>query len=366
MKEQHSITSRNSISALLIAIAFICKITTANSQHLTISTGGQTGTSGTNWSITGNTLTVANGAASANIHPSVITNHLTNTGNLTVVLPAFSGTERNCNINADIIYTGGTARTLTFSISNNILLASGVSITSTASAMNLVLNAGTQTSTAPDYGYFRLDGVTVNTNGGHLWVGGGTLNQTWNGLAVGNGRARSWTDGIHGVSMVGSTIATQGGNFYVKALSHESADDDGVNYGINIDNSAISSQTGNIEIIGELNGRYTQGIGTRIASSTASTSITTTTGSITINGTGYDQSTNGNSWRQGLTIASGSTTNKLTISSVSGNIALTGAAAFAASVNDKEGLFLTGDGLGITSQTGNITLRGTNTLESSG
>jgi hypothetical protein len=54
-------------------------------QHLSISNSGQTGTSGTNWSITGNTLNVA-ASGSANIHPDVITNHLTNVGDLTVVL----------------------------------------------------------------------------------------------------------------------------------------------------------------------------------------------------------------------------------------------------------------------------------------
>ncbi|MEN9415231.1 MAG: hypothetical protein RLZ62_1535, partial [Bacteroidota bacterium] len=165
MKEQHSINSGKSIPSFLIAIAFICQMATAYSQHLTISTSGQTGTSGTNWSITGNTLTVANGGVSANIHPSVITSHLTNTGNLTVVLPALSGTERSCNINANITYTGNTVRTLTFSVANSILMASGVSITSTASAMNLVLNAGLQVSTGPDHGIVRLDGVTINTNG---------------------------------------------------------------------------------------------------------------------------------------------------------------------------------------------------------
>ncbi|MEY4204440.1 MAG: hypothetical protein RL013_2144, partial [Bacteroidota bacterium] len=366
MKEQHSVISGKSIPALLIAFALICKMTTAHGQHLTISTSGQTGTSGTNWSITGNTLTVANGAVSANIHPSVITNHLTNTGNLTVVLPALSGTERNCYINSDISYTGNTARTLTFSVANNIFPAFGVSITSTASAMNLVFNAGLQVSVSPDYGVVRLDGVTINTNGGHLWAGGGTLNQNWNGLTVGNSSARTWGDGVSAVSLFSSTITTQGGNIYARGLSWDTSDDDGTNYGVNIESTTISSQAGSIQIVGDIRGRYSIGIGTRIWSGTSGTNITSTSGAINITGTGTDQSTNGNSWRVATYLYSTSTTNRLTISSLSGNITVEGAASFAASVNDKEGIALGGDGFGITSQTGNITLRGSNTLESSG
>lgn len=49
------------------------------SQNLTLSTTGETGTSGTNWSITGTTLSVS-GTASVNV--SVITNHLANVGDL--------------------------------------------------------------------------------------------------------------------------------------------------------------------------------------------------------------------------------------------------------------------------------------------
>lgn len=366
MKKQLCINSGNLIPALLIAVVCICNTNAAYGQHLTISTSGQTGTSGTNWSITGNTLTVANGAVSANIHPSVITNHLTNTGNLTVVLPVLSGTERSCNINANISYTGNTARTLTFSVSNNITVASGVSVTSTNSAMNLVFNAGTQVSTAPDYGAVKLDGVTINTNGGHLWAGGGTLNQTWNGLTVGNGTAKTWGDGINAISLVGSTIATQGGNFSVSGLSWDTSDDDGSNFAVYIENSSISSQAGNIQITGDVRGRYLVGNGTRILSSTVNTSITTTSGNINITGAGSDQVTNGNGWRAGAYLGSNSTTARLTVSSISGNITIAGTAGFASSVNDKEGMVLTGEGLGIVSQTGNITLRGTNSLESSG
>jgi hypothetical protein len=70
----------------MIKISFLTFFTTffainLNAQQLTISSSGQTGTSGTNWSISGNVLSVI---GTANIRASVITDALLN-GSLTVV-----------------------------------------------------------------------------------------------------------------------------------------------------------------------------------------------------------------------------------------------------------------------------------------
>ena len=51
------------------------------SQNLTITNTGETGSSGTNWNISSNTLTIT---GNANIRASVIENHLTTTGPLTL------------------------------------------------------------------------------------------------------------------------------------------------------------------------------------------------------------------------------------------------------------------------------------------
>ena len=113
-------------------------ITSGIAQNLTISSSGQTGTSGTNWSITGNTLNVA-ASGSADIHPSVITNHLSNVGDLTVNLPWQSLTARDINIDASISYVGSSNRTLTINGANDMVFANATGITSSTASLNLVL-----------------------------------------------------------------------------------------------------------------------------------------------------------------------------------------------------------------------------------
>ncbi|MFN6063969.1 MAG: beta strand repeat-containing protein, partial [Bacteroidota bacterium] len=85
-----------------------------------------------------------------------------------------------------------------------------------------------------------------------------------------------------------------------------------------------------------------------------------TSGAITINGYGYDATSTGNSWRHGI-LSLGT----VAIRTVSGDISLRGEANFSSAINDKEGIIF-GSGTSVCSQTGNITLRGTNTRESDG
>ena len=342
------------ISNLLLFLLFS---TIATAQNLTISSEGETGSSGTNWSISGNVLNVA-ASGSASINTSVITNHLLNTGDLTINLPWQSTVGRNININNTIAYSGSSARTLTFQSANDIVFTNAVGITSTTASLNVVLRSTMGLSLgAPDNGLVKMDGINIDTKGGHFWVGGGTSSTTWNGLTVGNTAAHSWLDDVPGISVVGSTIASGGGDIYMAAQSWNSTDDDGVNYGLNVQNTNISSGEGDINLFADLYGRYTNGIGLYVH---GTTSITSTTGPIYIRGYGADQTTNGNSWRHAASIQGSAQ-----IKSVSGAITVIGDAAFTATVNDKEGLNIT-DGAAICSQTGNITLRGTNTLESSG
>jgi hypothetical protein len=344
------------ISKTLIIFLFS---TIATAQDLTISTsGGDVGPiSGTNWGISDNVLYVGS-SGSASINASVITNHLQNTGDLTINLPGQLNVARNININSTIAYSGSSARTLTFQSGNDIVFANAVGITSATASLNIVLRSATTTFT-PNNGLVKMDSININTKGGHLWVGGGASTTTWNGLNVGNSIARTYLDDNAGISLVGSTIASGGGKIFMFAQSWNTGDDDGVNYGINFENSVMSSGIGTIYLAGGVYGRYNNGIGMRVYG-TSATSITSTTGEITIYGYGTDAITNGNSWRVATQIQGSAQ-----IKSVSGNITVTGDAAFTATVNDKEGLNIT-DGASICSQTGNITLRGTNTLESSG
>jgi hypothetical protein len=343
---------KNSFLSIVLLLFFA---NTLSAQHLTISSTGQTGSIGTNWSILNNVLYIGN-SGSASINTSVITNHLATTGDLTITLPGEPNVARNIYINNTIAYLGSNARTLTFQSGNDIVFANAVGIISATANLNIVLRAATTTG-SPDNGSVTMNGINLDTKGGHIWVGGGATTTTWNGLNVGNSAARTYSDNLSGISLVGSSIASGGGKINMNALSWDSFDDDGVNYGMNIQNSNISSGTGDIYLNADVYGRYHNGIGMYVQ---GNTTITSTTGSIYIRGYGLDATTNGNSWRVAAYIQ-GSTQ----IKSVSGHITVVGDAAFAATFNDKEGLNITA-GVAICSQTGNITLRGTNTLETSG
>ncbi|MBU6169579.1 MAG: hypothetical protein KGQ86_11105, partial [Bacteroidetes bacterium] len=345
-------------------------VTPGFTQHLTISTGGDQGTSGTNWSITGNTLNVG-ATGSATIHPNVITNHLSNVGDLTVNLPPQgqgSSISRNMNINASISYTGGTNRTLTLNCANDMVFANATGITSSSARLNLVLRTALG---LPDNGYIQMNGVTIQTNGGHFWAGGGPTAATWNGLTVGNSSARTWFDDLSGISVIGSSLNTSGGNIYMAGLSYNTSDGDGENYGINIRNSSISSASGQIDIVGDLRGMYGTGCGLGIFGNTGSVTINSTTGAIYLTGSGVDQAGTNTGWRRGALLYTLSSTG-VAVSSTSGNITITGTAAFPTNGNDDMmGLQLgstqaIADGIKITSRTGNIVLTGSNSRENIG
>jgi len=111
-----------------------------NAQNLTISTTGETGTSGTTWSITSNVLTIT---GNADVNASVISNHLaSNNLSLSGVVNAY--------VNAAISWSSNT--TLTLNASQNILIYSD--ITASGSSPQLyVYYGGSNASTAPNNTY---------------------------------------------------------------------------------------------------------------------------------------------------------------------------------------------------------------------
>ncbi|MFM8597313.1 MAG: beta strand repeat-containing protein, partial [Flavobacteriales bacterium] len=343
----------------------------SSAQHLTISNTGQTGTSGTNWSISNNILQLAV-SGSANVHPSVIENHLTNNGDLTISIPKIIGTNRNIIISNSINYTGNNNRTLYLNAPNYFYISSGANLTSTNAALNLVFRAICLPG-SPDAGFVQIVNSIINTNGGHLWIAGGPTDATWNGLTVGNHYARTWQDDAKGLEITGSSITTNGGHLYIAGYSWNSANTNGNNYGIYLDNSSFSTNGGNIEIDGYVNGLFATGAGTRIDAITGHISFNTTTGNIWIKGYGGDSSGAGiGSWRHGLMVNSENPgLYKVSISTTSGDITLNGTAAFSNStVNDAEGLYIgsivVASGINISSQTGNILLTGSNTRSTTG
>jgi hypothetical protein len=191
---------------------------------LTISTSGQTGTSGSNWSISGGVLNVI---GNASVNPSVITNYLNTSGNLTVQVSTGNSSGNNISVESNITYTGNLLRTLTFKAKNDIVVNAGVTISSTNAAMNLVLWSATG-NISGDVFFGATSSytspATIQTNGGHLWIGGGSGSETWNGITVGDGHAIGGTGRTvggsfthyNGVTIQATAIATAGGDIMIK------------------------------------------------------------------------------------------------------------------------------------------------------
>lgn len=345
--------------SIIITILVLVTSFSAVSQHLTISNSGETGTSGTNWSITGNVLNVAT-SGTADIHPSVISNHLNNVGNLTVVLPWQSGQPRNCNINGSITYTGSATRTLTFRIANNIFMnASNNSISASGTgALNVVLRTSIGPGSFPDIGSISIrNSNSINTNGGHLWMGSGPTDQTWSGLTVGNSFATTWESDATALWIENSTLNTNGGNLSLRGLSHVTVNSTGTtNCGVRISGSSISTLGGSVNINGDIYGSFVNGIATIIEpSSTSASNISTTSGSIYISGYGVTN-TNNVGWRHGFSIW-GTTSLPSVVSSTSGNIQVEGW-YLDCTFNDHSGIIMGGNSR-IVSRSGNVSFKGT-------
>jgi hypothetical protein len=361
---------QKAVSALL-GLAFL--LTQAiNAQNLTISNAGETGTSGTNWSIVGNELLVSSLNSNASVHPSVIENHLLNNGDLIITLPWIDGINRNIVISNSISYGGANQRSLTFKSANAIIISSSTSISATSASLNLVFRAGMNTaSTNPESGKIQFNSATISTNGGHVWIGGGQTDTTWNALQVGNTKAKTFSENESGVLISNCTIATNGGNLSINGISHVVQTISGTaNQGVLIENSNINSGAGSILIDGQVNGKYKNGYGVLITSSSNNTSLNSTSGLISIQGLGQDETGTDNGYRHALFL---NVTNgyDISIATISGALVLDGNAAFSvAATQDKSGLQLqvnhVDSFIKVVSQTGNISLKGTNPDDADG
>ncbi|MCG2616262.1 T9SS type A sorting domain-containing protein [Terrimonas sp. NA20] len=285
---------QNHLRMLLLLVTGICVSGVSAQNTLSVISSGQTGVSGTNWSLSGNILTVSGGAAS--IQASVITNHLESTGSLIIVA---SG---EIIIDQDILPALNTIRTLTLKTNGDITLTGSRAITATGSSLNLVC-----WSDADGTGGGMIHckpGSRITTNGGHLWMAGGSGSTIWNGLTVGNGYARAKT--VLSVSQI-------------QQLNNQSQD---YQNAITIDNSSISSGGGNIYLAGESSGESVAygHIGVLVQ---RGSSIISDAGSISL--TGISASVrNASGWFWGILLASDRSTEPNTIRSTSGGISLVG------------------------------------------
>lgn len=197
----------------ILAFAFSLFLLDASGQNLTISDAGQTGTSGTNWSTSGSNPVTINVTGAANIRASVITGYL-NAGTSVIVNNTTVGT----NINSGISKTAGAAASLTFKDIGPIWVNTGVSITSSAGALDIILWADTDNSqggTVSDY-LATGAGVSFISNGGKIVMAGGPDNGTNGGISgdgVPDGFAWNGSDAnTYGANTVGGlTLGPRGG-----------------------------------------------------------------------------------------------------------------------------------------------------------
>jgi hypothetical protein len=125
------------ITFLLIVLTFA---NVSWSQSLTISSTGQTGTSGTNWSLASNVLTIT---GPADVNASVISGHLAS-NNLSL-----SGVV-NISVNAAISWSTNT--TLTLNASQNILVYRDITASGSSPELNIYYG-GSNATTAPNNTY---------------------------------------------------------------------------------------------------------------------------------------------------------------------------------------------------------------------
>ena len=361
----------------VFSTAIILLITTlSNAQDLTISSSGETGTTGTNWSIIGNQLTTT-GTASVNV--SVITNHLTTVGDLEIIANS-AITSQQINIDAALNYLGSTTRTLTFVARNdvkvnqaitasntalhiitkagdNIEVASGVSIASNGG--NIVFWANTDGN---NLGNIAVQPTTsIVSNGGGIWMGGGQTTTQWvpfegaTSITVGAASAISGTANPFGVVIRGAVNAGTG-NFYASGVSNKTGTDysTGVFFDANPDN--VNIQAKNLRIIGQgspNNGTAHSNRGVVLEIAANKTGIIQATSDLYIEGIGSGTSSIG-SYNRGIHLAKNST-GTATITAPTIYFKGTGAGANGSNFND--GVSLLGITLG-NSQTTNITLEG--------
>jgi hypothetical protein len=171
-----------------------------------VSSGGVAENSG--WSYVNGTIQASSNTA-VSINASAIVAKLA-LGNLTV-----QGSSVTMGTSADV--TSSTNKNLTLKSTSAIVFNAGSKISSQGGSV--VLWADADGNGAGDIFLESGTSGSISTNGGHLWLGGGSGSTTWNGLTVGDGfavgdAARSVSGGTfyNGITINATSISTAGGH----------------------------------------------------------------------------------------------------------------------------------------------------------
>jgi filamentous hemagglutinin family protein len=319
------------------------------------------------WTATSNTSYIRN---------SAINTQLNNGTSITIYTGGASGSEAgNITVASNISKTSGGDATLHLKADNSVIVSDNISISSTSNKLNTILNADTDTDNA---GNIQMGaGSSISSNGGNIIMGGGTCNSAGctssaTGYAYVTGQREGiYLNGASGnfvsldssggkISLSGTGLSTSGSGQYDYGvfLNYASFDTDGgaliitgngggtgnwsINEGIHAENSTLSSNAGNLT----LSATGGNGNGGDNGIDLISTSITTTSGTIQLDGMGGNSSGSGNYGIQ---------TYLTTITSTTGNIILNGTGGNA--TNNNAGIYLYDTDL--TATNGAMTITGT-------
>lgn len=354
----------------LLLIASLLLSFTAFGNTITIATSAS---SASGWSYSAGVITAS---ANVTINNATINTYLVS-GDLSIV----AGTDIIINGDVNPSLGAGIRHTLTLKANGNIVLEASRTVSCATGSIDIIVWSDADENNG-GYIYAKSTSV-INSQGGHIWMGGGDGTATWNGLTVGDGFARGSTTNIitsaelnsganssgfrNGITLYNNSISSGGGNIAISgqgAALTNAYGYMGVYMGYN---ATISSGAGNIDIDARTDGAssatstgWFYGIlmiptnNTNNAYGTAS--IEAVSGNITINASArHNQNISHNA---GLAMFTQHATATARVMTQSGSITITGS-NLNTSNPSYGGIFLTGAGSeNIISRTGNITLRG--------
>lgn len=225
----------------------------------------------------------------------------------------------------------------------NITFNNNGDINATTGALNTVVNADADGNRS---GRIVVSNVVLNTNGGHLTMGGGTY--------PGGTAAYGNAGGTAGILIDTSTIITGNGDLYMTGHAHDNA---AVNdlVGISIVNNSVLTTTG-----GEMRliGTGGQGIDRNHGVSIDNSALSSTVGVISITGVGGSVGTDASSDNLGVSITTGATVSSFgALASTAATIDIIGMGGAGGSNNWGVGIS-DADSL-VTTDAGAVTIRGT-------
>ena len=188
---------------LVLTLLFIFSSLSVLGQTLTISSNGQTGTSGTNWSSSGSNPVTITATGDANINASVVVGYL-NAG-ISVIINSNS----NLLIANNIVSTSANSSSLTFKVNSRISQAAGVTVSTNGGNITYWSDNDNNGSGVIE---FSLEGsvgpTTISSNGGNITLAGGIDS---------GGNPGGYTSQIF--SRGHFTANSNGGNILLKSIS---------------------------------------------------------------------------------------------------------------------------------------------------